>query len=146
MSPPLQVEFTKAATRQIEEASDWWRAHRPAALGSFASELERVLQLISARPEIGARAFSIALRSARPDTATKPHDRYAPGLHHFAFHANSRSDVNAFAEFLQEIGADILDAPAEYDYTLGYYAVFFADPDGLKLEVVFEPALRGRAG
>jgi len=54
--------------------------------------------------------------------------------------------VNAFAEFLQEIGADILDAPAEYDYTLGYYAVFFADPDGLKLEVVFEPALRGRAG
>jgi len=34
----------------------------------------------------------------------------------------------------------------EYDYTPGYYAVFFADPDGLKLEVVFEPRLRGRTG
>jgi catechol 2,3-dioxygenase-like lactoylglutathione lyase family enzyme len=44
------------------------------------------------------------------------------------------------------IGAIILDPPAEYDYTAGYYAVFFADPDGLKLEVVFEPRLRGRTG
>ena len=34
--------------------------------------------------------------------------------------------------------------PAEYGYTPGYYAVFFADPDGIKLEVVFEPQLRGR--
>ena len=39
--------------------------------------------------------------------------------------------------------ATILDAPAHYDYTPGYYAVFFADPDGLKLEVVYEPSLRG---
>jgi glyoxylase I family protein len=43
-----------------------------------------------------------------------------------------------------EAGIPILDPPAEYDYTPGYYAVFFADPDGLKLEVVFEPQLRGR--
>jgi len=27
----------------------------------------------------------------------------------------------------------ILDAPADYAYTKVYYAVFFADPDGLKL-------------
>ncbi len=44
------------------------------------------------------------------------------------------------------ISATILDPPGEYDYTPGYYAVFFADPDGLKLEVVHEPELRGRAG
>jgi hypothetical protein len=32
---------------------------------------------------------------------------------------------------------DVLDAPAEYpEYGRGYYAVFFADPDGLKLEAV----------
>jgi len=37
-------------------------------------------------------------------------------------------------------GAKILDAPAEYGYTSGYYAVFFADPDGLKLEVCHAPA------
>lgn len=36
-------------------------------------------------------------------------------------------------------GARILDPPREYDYTPGYYAVFFTDPDGIKLEVVHVP-------
>jgi glyoxylase I family protein len=34
----------------------------------------------------------------------------------------------------------ILDPPTEYPaYGAGYYAVFFADPDGLKLEFVHYP-------
>ena len=90
--------------------------------------------------------FSIALQPAKPGSAQEPLDRYAPGLHHLAFHADGRTDVDDFNAFLEEIEATILDAPAEYHYTPGYYAVFFADPDGLKLEVVHEPALRGRAG
>ena len=41
-------------------------------------------------------------------------------------------------------GATILDPPAEYpDYGKGYYAVFFADPDGMKLEYAFTPPQRG---
>jgi glyoxylase I family protein len=88
--------------------------------------------------------FNIALQVVRDQAP--PHDRYAPGLHHLAFHADGRDDVDAFHDFLREIGAQVLDAPAEYDYTPGYYAVFFADPDGLKLEIVFEPRLRGRRG
>jgi catechol 2,3-dioxygenase-like lactoylglutathione lyase family enzyme len=36
--------------------------------------------------------------------------------------------------------ATILDPPTEYPaYGAGYYAVFFADPDGLKLEFVHYP-------
>jgi glyoxylase I family protein len=88
--------------------------------------------------------FTIALKPARPGRTAR-HDRRAPGLHHLAFHADSREDVDAFHGFLLEIGATILDPPAEYGYTPGYYAVFFTDPDGIKLEVVFEPELRGRA-
>ncbi len=89
-------------------------------------------------------AFSIALQPASSESANRNHDRYCPGLHHFAFHADSREDVDGFHEFLLEIGATVLDPPAEYGYTPGYYAVFFSDPDGLKLELVFEPELRGR--
>ena len=38
------------------------------------------------------------------------------------------------------MGAQILDAPQEYTkYEPGYYAVFFLDPDGIKLECVFPP-------
>jgi len=88
----------------------------------------------------GAPEFSIALQPARGAAAARPHDRRAPGLHHLAFHAAGRSEVDAFHAFLVERGFRVLDPPAEYPYTPGYYAVFFADPDGLKLEVVHEPA------
>jgi glyoxylase I family protein len=70
----------------------------------------------------------------------RPHDRYSPGLHHLAWNADDRADVDALYALLQRIGATILDAPAEYpQYSVGYYAVFFADPDGLKLEYVHKP-------
>jgi catechol 2,3-dioxygenase-like lactoylglutathione lyase family enzyme len=71
---------------------------------------------------------------------SRPHDRYTPGLHHVAWRAESREDVDAMYKLLLEIKATILDAPADYPhYGDGYYAVFFADPDGLKLEYVFKP-------
>jgi catechol 2,3-dioxygenase-like lactoylglutathione lyase family enzyme len=80
--------------------------------------------------------LSIGLHTARVEV---PHNRYAAGLHHLAFHLSSRSEVDAFHEFLVGERVVILDAPNEYDYTPGYYAVFFADPDGIKFELVHEP-------
>ncbi len=83
---------------------------------------------------------SIAILKARGENAGRAHDRYSPGLHHLAWFADSRADVDAMHALLQSIGASILDAPADYPrYGPGYYAVFFADPDGLKLEYVFKP-------
>ena len=62
----------------------------------------------------------------------------SPGLHHLAWAAESREDVDALHDLLRGIGATILDAPADYPrYGPTYYAVFFADPDGLKREFVF---------
>jgi catechol 2,3-dioxygenase-like lactoylglutathione lyase family enzyme len=54
------------------------------------------------------------------------------GFHHYAFQLRSRKDVDALQAFLHELGATIVDPAAEY-YD-DYYAVFFLDPDGLKLE------------
>jgi glyoxylase I family protein len=90
----------------------------------------------------GEVMVSIGLHPAKVDT---PHNRYAPGLHHLALQATSRSEVESLHRVVVALGATVLDAPAEYDYTPGYYAVFFADPDGIKLEVVFEPRLHGAA-
>jgi len=61
------------------------------------------------------------------------------GLCEIAFRAGSRTQVDAFARALEARGVRILDPPREYDYTPGYYAVFFADPDGLKLELAHIP-------
>ena len=33
----------------------------------------------------------------------------------------------------------VLSGPAGHDYTPGYYAVFFTDPDGIKLELLHRP-------
>jgi glyoxylase I family protein len=82
--------------------------------------------------------FNIALHLAKPEHAGHAHIRYAPGLHHLAFDADSREDVDALHEMLLDMDATILDPPGEY-YEGGYYAVFFADPDGLKLELVHLP-------
>lgn len=70
----------------------------------------------------------------QPATSAGRHDRTAPGLHHFAFHAPDRAAVDALHRLLLEMRAEILDAPAEYAYAPGYYAVYFLDPDGIKLE------------
>jgi catechol 2,3-dioxygenase-like lactoylglutathione lyase family enzyme len=54
------------------------------------------------------------------------------GLHHYAFELRRRSDVDALQAFLEEEGVRIVDPAGEYYED--YYAVFFLDPDGIKLE------------
>ncbi|MGH7068628.1 MAG: VOC family protein [Acetobacteraceae bacterium] len=54
------------------------------------------------------------------------------GFHHYAFQLRSRRDVDALQAFLEGNGVSIVDPAGEY-YD-DYYAVFFTDPDGLKLE------------
>jgi catechol 2,3-dioxygenase-like lactoylglutathione lyase family enzyme len=83
-------------------------------------------------------ATSIGLRQAMSERPT-PHDRYEVGLHHVAFEASSRSAVDERERWLREVGAQIESPAREYAYSLGYYAVFFYDPDGIKLEIVHVP-------
>jgi catechol 2,3-dioxygenase-like lactoylglutathione lyase family enzyme len=54
------------------------------------------------------------------------------GFHHYAFELESRKDVDKLQVFVNRLGARIVDAADEY-YD-DYYAVFFLDPDGQKLE------------
>ena len=79
---------------------------------------------------------SVSLREAQSAAHAVPYDRYGVGLHHLAFAASSRATVDERAAWLRERGAGIESGPAEYDYTPGYYAVFFYDPDAIKLEIV----------
>ena len=82
---------------------------------------------------------SIGLREAQSEGEV---DRYALGMHHLALFAESRAAVDEAAAWLRDAGAEIESGPEEYDYSPGYYAVFFRDPDGLKLEIVNRPISR----
>jgi glyoxylase I family protein len=81
----------------------------------------------------------IGLREMQSDE--RPYDRYSVGLHHLAFEAMSRSVVDERADWLRSAGAELESEPQDYTYEPGYYAVFFYDPDGIKLEIVHVPAL-----
>lgn len=67
-----------------------------------------------------------------PAEGRKKHRIGDVGLHHYAFELRSRKDVDALQGFLEKEGVRIVD-PAD-EYYEDYYAVFFLDPDGLKLE------------
>ena len=88
---------------------------------------------------LGGPGTGIGLRQAQSESPA--YDRYSVGLHHLAFEAYSRGVVDERADWLRSQGAEIESGPEEYHYIPGYYAVFFYDPDGIKLEIVHVPAL-----
>ena len=78
------------------------------------------------------RHFGIVLRPARLATAHAPH---APGLHHLCLRVESEADVRAAAVQLRALGIDATDAKVFPEYAPDYVATFFADPDGIRLEI-----------
>src|SRR5215475_9959531 len=56
-----------------------------------------------------------------------------------------RKGVDARGDFLAKHGMNVVDPPGEY-YGRSYYAVYFTDPDGMKLEgMVYKPPPKKRA-
>lgn len=117
-----------------------WRRFESELPGFAGNEPQRAAWFLR---YAGGALFGIEVRPASEESRDRPHDRYAPGLHHMAFHAESPQDVDRVHEVMKAQGATVLDPPADYGghtgYGPGYYAAFFADPDGMKLEVVYEP-------
>lgn len=68
------------------------------------------------------------------------HTLNSVGFHHFAISVKERNFVDKTHEWCKQNGISVIDPPAKYpQYTKDYYAVFFLDPDGMKLEVVYNP-------
>jgi catechol 2,3-dioxygenase-like lactoylglutathione lyase family enzyme len=80
-----------------------------------------------------AGSGSLGLRQAIVD---QEFELYAPGLHHFAFAVETPDEVDGVHARATGAGAEILHAPRLWpQYHPGYYATFFLDPDGFRLEV-----------
>ena len=61
---------------------------------------------------------------------------HRPNESRIAFWADTREEVDRIAEIVRKAGGLNLEGPQIWpEYTAGYYAVFFEDPDGNKLEV-----------
>ncbi len=82
----------------------------------------------------------LGLREKQSEAHPVPYDRYGVGVHHIAFEASTRSAVDHCWEWVLTQDVETESAPKEFPhYVAGYYAAFFYDPDGIKLEVVYEP-------
>src|SRR5262245_15224637 len=87
------------------------------------------------------RHFGYVLRPAR---AARPHDSYAPGLHHFCLRTDSAADVAEIGRALEAAGIAVTSPRLYPEYASDYVAVFFEDPDGMRLEVTNYRAERRR--
>ena len=80
-----------------------------------------------------AGSGSLGLRQAQEE---QRFELYAPGFHHVAFAVQRAADVDAAHEAAVQADAEVLHAPRLWpEYHADYYATFFLDPDGFRLEV-----------
>ena len=76
---------------------------------------------------------SLGLRQALEE---QEFELYAPGLHHLAFAVESNDDVDGVHARVVEARGEVLHAPRLWpQYHPAYYATFFLDPDGFRIEV-----------
>ena len=92
---------------------------------TFINEGERHLQYYN-------RHFGFVLRPAHRD---RLHDPLSPGLHHFCFRVEDAATVDAIAKGFAEEGVNCSPPQLYPEYAHDYYALFFSDPDGIRLEV-----------
>lgn len=88
------------------------------------------------------RQFGFSLRPAR--AGTPDHDPYAPGLHHFCFRVVDERAVDRAARELAEAGIAVTAPRLNLEYAPDYYAAFFDDPDGIRLELTNFREIRRR--
>ena len=79
----------------------------------------------------------IGINSPRRSLKDENVHRRRPGsLHHLAFKAHSREEVDDVAKKIRSIGANVVEGPKVFpQHGDNYYAFFFKDPAGIKLEV-----------
>jgi glyoxylase I family protein len=82
-------------------------------------------------PEAGSGSIGLRAASVEQEFAL-----YAPGLHHIAFAVATPDDVRVAHEGAVREGAEIVHPPTAFPrYHPDYFATFFLDPDGFRVEV-----------
>jgi catechol 2,3-dioxygenase-like lactoylglutathione lyase family enzyme len=85
------------------------------------------------RPLVAAGAYLFLYQAA----ASGEHRRDTVGLQHLAFAVRSRDEVDAVRDVVVGLGSTVLDEPQDWpQYPPPYYAMFWLDPFGIKLEVL----------
>ena len=128
-------------------------------IGLNVSELERSkafyaevfgLRVINESHEIGKRYAFLASDTVTLTLWEQSHDRFSPvtpGLHHLAFAVEKASEVRDYERKLRERGVEfIYDGILPHAEGSASSAIFFRDPDGIRLELCALEALPDEVG
>jgi glyoxylase I family protein len=78
----------------------------------------------------------------RPAHRVAAYDPYSPGLHHLCLRVPTRECIDLAAREIRAFGVEVSEPRLYPEYAADYYATFFADPDGIRLELVALRKLR----
>lgn len=109
----------------VMRALGFFKGDRPIGGERHAHYFNRVLQL-----------------SIRPARSASAHDPYAPGLHHLCLQVATPQDVDAAYASVHALGIAATPPRTYPEYSADYYATFFSDRDGIRLEVVARRQMR----
>jgi glyoxylase I family protein len=129
MSPVIGIDHLYIAVSDLAHSEAFYDRALVTALGFRKNRFS-----LNGDPHIQYfnRHFGFVIRPAWSEAA---HDPYAPGLHHFCLRVESIADVEAAALALKNAGIPASPARHHPDYAEDYWAVFFEDPDSIRLEI-----------
>jgi glyoxylase I family protein len=124
----IGIDHIYVAVRDLQASEKWYDRVMP-LLGfrknSFLNEGDLHLQYYN-------RHFGFVLRPAHKLSA---HDPLAPGLHHFCLRVETTQMVDGIAQAFATGGIECSTPQLYPEYAPDYYAIFFSDPDGIRLEI-----------
>jgi catechol 2,3-dioxygenase-like lactoylglutathione lyase family enzyme len=129
MTEIIGIDHIYISVTDLERSEAFYDKVFLAALGFRKNRFE-----LGADPHIQYfnRQFGYVLRPARSALA---HDAHGPGLHHFCLRVATPEDVATAARQLRAQGIEASAARHHPEYAPDYWATFFSDPDGIRLEI-----------
>ncbi|MEQ7226289.1 VOC family protein [Enterococcus avium] len=139
MALPMKVDHLQVTVKNIDTAEVFYDGLMEALVFDLNKKINVYLEDLDMNViEYLDQSYDFGICSPLKEYQEETIHRRKPGaVHHIAFQAPSRNEVNRIYQKVLELGAEILDEPQIFpQHGPNYYALFFNDPDGIKYEIV----------
>ena len=139
MALPMKVDHLQVTVKNIDTAEVFYDVLMEALGFDLNKKINVYLEDLDMNViEYLDQSYDFGICSPLKEYQEETIHRRKPGaVHHIAFQAPSRNEVNRIYQKVLELGAEILDEPQIFpQHGPNYYALFFNDPDGIKYEIV----------
>lgn len=136
---PMKIDHLQVTVKDIDLVEGFYDGFMEALGFDLSKKIKVYLEELDMNViEYLDRSYDFGICSALSEYENETVHRRKPGaVHHIAFRAASRSEVDRIYQAVLTLGAGILDEPQIFpQHGPNYYALFFNDPDGIKYEIV----------